>query len=159
MGGNAFAELLPSSPFPRMPRSIYDPLKVLLHARLQPLYQAVGTPTEAPGKVDYGDVDFLVCSPNASMSHEAVVDALGATHSIAREGPRTSHFAIPSAQASSDEDESISFYQVDVHLCEDLDEWERIMFYHSFGDLGMILGTICHTFGLSFGTKGLRVCV
>jgi hypothetical protein len=28
------------------------------------------------------------------------------------------------------------YYQVDIHVCADDDEWERIFFYHSYGDLG-----------------------
>lgn len=49
-------------------------------------------------------------------------------------------------------------YQVDVHVCMDKDEWDRIMFYHSYGDLGMILGVVSRNVGLYLGSKGLKVC-
>ena len=47
--------------------------------------------------------------------------------------------------------------QVDVHVCEDRNEWDRIMFFHSYGDLGMILGLIAKNNGLKLGSKGLDV--
>lgn len=50
------------------------------------------------------------------------------------------------------------YYQVDVHVCMDKDEWDRIMFYNSYGDLCMILGLIARNAGLSLGQKGLKVC-
>jgi hypothetical protein len=50
------------------------------------------------------------------------------------------------------------YFQVDVHVCMDKDEWDRIMFYNSYGDLGMILGLIGKNAGLSLGSKGLKVC-
>jgi hypothetical protein len=49
------------------------------------------------------------------------------------------------------------FLQVDVHVCEDRNEWDRIMFFHSYGDLGMILGLIAKNNGLKLGSKGLDV--
>lgn len=52
----------------------------------------------------------------------------------------------------------IYYFQVDVHVCTDKDEWDRIMFCHSYGDLGMILGLIARNVGLSLGSKGLKVC-
>jgi hypothetical protein len=50
------------------------------------------------------------------------------------------------------------YFQIDIHVCADKDEWDRIMFYHSYGDLGMILGLIGKNAGLLFGAKGLKVC-
>lgn len=50
------------------------------------------------------------------------------------------------------------YFQVDIHVCMDKDEWDRIMFYNSYGDLGMILGLIGKNAGLSLGSKGLKVC-
>ena len=49
-------------------------------------------------------------------------------------------------------------FQIDIHVCLDKDEWDRIMFYHSYGDLGEILGMFSKHLGLSLGTKGIRVC-
>ena len=52
----------------------------------------------------------------------------------------------------------LRFVQVDVHVCADQGEWDRIMFFHSYGDLGMILGLIAKNNGLKLGTHGLKVC-
>lgn len=47
--------------------------------------------------------------------------------------------------------------QVDVNVCADRAEWERIVFFHGYGDLGMILGLIAKNVGLALGEKGLKV--
>jgi hypothetical protein len=47
--------------------------------------------------------------------------------------------------------------QVDVHVCSDKAEWERIHFFHGYGDLGMILGLVARNKGLALGSKGLKV--
>ena len=40
----------------------------------------------------------------------------------------------------------------------DKEEWDKIMFFHSYGDLGMILGLLGKNVGLALGYKGLKVC-
>lgn len=47
--------------------------------------------------------------------------------------------------------------QVDVNVCRDRAEWERTVFFHGYGDLGMILGLIAKNAGLALGEKGLKV--
>jgi hypothetical protein len=47
--------------------------------------------------------------------------------------------------------------QVDVHVCSDKSEYDRISFFHSYGDMGMILGLIARNSGLALGLKGLKV--
>jgi hypothetical protein len=49
--------------------------------------------------------------------------------------------------------------QVDVNVCTDRAEWERVVFFHGYGDLGMILGLIAKNAGLALGEKGLKVLV
>lgn len=36
-------------------------------------------------------------------------------------------------------------------------EFERIAFYHAYGDLGMIMGLLARNIGLTLGEKGLKV--
>jgi len=90
------------------------------------------------------------------------MQALRAEFVVPLEANRTSNFAIPITQewiehgGSVDEDVQI-YCQVDIHVCADEDEWDRIVFFHAFGDLGMILGLISRNCGFSLGTKGLKV--
>ncbi|KIK69537.1 hypothetical protein GYMLUDRAFT_33911 [Collybiopsis luxurians FD-317 M1] len=176
MGGSAFNSLPPGS-FPRIPPTVYKDLKARLKPTLDSLYEYVAVPAEAPEKVDHGDLDFIVCTPRASLGvdsvnapHDLVKEALGATHCILESGNRTSNFAVNvdrgswsvlgcaeeeqrSRQAAGDQD---IFYQVDVHVCADKDEWDRIMYFHSYGDLGMIQGLIARNVGLVLGANGLK---
>ena len=99
---------------------------------------------------DHGDVDFLVHGPLAETTCEDVKKTLGAQHSVPMEGFHTSNYAIPSSSPGK-------YFQVDVHVCTDEDELERIYFFHGYGDLGMILGLLARGNGLSLGTKGLKV--
>jgi hypothetical protein len=93
------------------------------------------------------------------------MQALEAAFVVPLEANRTSNFAIPITKewiehgGSLDEDvpQQEIYCQVDVHVCADEDEWDRIVFFHAFGDLGMILGLIARNCGFSLGTKGLKV--
>lgn len=96
MGGRAFKTVLPFAPFPRIPPAVYRNLKAHLYPKLSELYTWVGVPNEAPEKLDYGDLDFVVAIPkNESLSHQVIKEVLGAELVIPREGNRTSHYAIP----------------------------------------------------------------
>ncbi|KAH9950553.1 hypothetical protein B0H21DRAFT_499013 [Amylocystis lapponica] len=160
MGGNAFKEILPTACFPRMSPAVYNALKAHLLMRLEPLYEVVAVPHEAPEKVDHGDVDFVAAQPRQSLTHEMVMQALGAMRSIPQDGGPMCNFAIPvhafelgAARADSPE----AFYQVDVNVCADRAEWERVVFMHSYGDLGMILNLLARSAGVVLGTHGLKL--
>ncbi|RXW16467.1 hypothetical protein EST38_g9394 [Candolleomyces aberdarensis] len=177
MGGSAFHTLLGKQAFPRVPPGLYSTLKARLLPKVCELYSFVAVPVEAPEKTDYGDLDFLVAGPKptetgverSAIPHGMVQAALGAKHVIPVDGNRTSNYALP---ISVDEckvfsnlvqDDSFStsnlevFFQVDVHVCQDAAEWERIRFFHSYGDMGMMLGLITRSFGLRIGEHGLKV--
>lgn len=149
MGGKAFKDLGDDA-FPRIPPVAYKALKEGLSERLRTLFEFVGTPAEAPEKTSHGDIDFIVADPRMNSSCEQVKCVLNAQHAVLAEGYRTSNYALPF-------DEDGKFYQVDVHICKDRDEWDRIVFFHSYGDLGMILGMLARTNGLRLGTNGLKV--
>ncbi|KAH8114707.1 hypothetical protein DFH11DRAFT_182006 [Phellopilus nigrolimitatus] len=170
MGGKAFSHLGEDA-FPRIPTDTYMNLKSCLADRLKTLYAFVETPTEAPEKLDHGDVDFIVCGPlpilacsedsadtrsgdEHNLALARVKDTLGARHAILAEGHRTSNFAVPAMDG--DLELEGKFYQVDVHVCADEAEWKRILFFNAYGDLGMILGLLARAHGYTFGTKGLR---
>jgi hypothetical protein len=162
MGGSAFLQLLPTAAFPRLPPEVYYSLKPRLLLRIQNLYTHVAVPAEAPEKSDYGDLDFVVYGPrNIGGSNERlagpkdVQEAISATHCI--QGT-TSNFSVPIPEEEWEREEHEERYcQVDVHVCEDKGDWERVVFFHGYGDLGMILGLMARHNGFSLGTKGLKV--
>lgn len=158
MGGKAFGQLGEDA-FPRMPPEVYIRLKMRLTVQLKTLYKLVNVPTEAPEKEDYGDIDFIVCGPllTPSSALECVQECLGARHIVLQAGNRTSNFAIPVGNELGPR-WSGKFFQVDIHVCEDEAEWNRVLFFNSYGDLGMILGLLARAHGFSFGSKGLKVC-
>lgn len=147
-----------------MPAPVYDQLKERSLKRVRELYPFVTVPKEAPEKPDYGDLDILVLGePNAPLvTHAQVQEALGASHAIPFSGARTSHYAVPVSQEDwpsngGGVDQEERYFQVDVHVCEDRADFDAIEFFHSYGDLGMILGLLIRTGGLSLGTHGLKV--
>ena len=164
MGGNALTHLLPAATFPRLPHHIYVAIKAHLHDRLAPLYERVATPREAPEKLDHGDVDFIVVSPTKSdLTHEDVRIALGAGASM--QG-RTSNFAVPLSRYTDEvmgntqrgeQGEYEEYVQVDVHVCDEVPQFERVVFFHGYGDLGMIIGCLARSVGLHLGDHGLKV--
>jgi hypothetical protein len=120
------------------------------------------------------DLDFVVASPKSigdgaddagKPTHEDVKQALGATFMVPFEANRTSNFAIPITKdwlaqggcLDKDTPQREIYCQVDVHVCADEGEWNRIVFFHGFGDLGMIFGLVARNCGFSLGTKGLKV--
>lgn len=157
MGGNAFDKLnLGDNAFPRMPPDTYQTRKRDIHEKLCTLFGLVGTPIERPNKSDYGDIDFVVCEPrleNVTLDLvKATINAQHMVESLTTDRLGTSNFALPSTTDVQ------GYYQVDVNICIDRDEWNRVMFFHSYGDFGMILGLMSKAYGLSVGTKGLKVC-
>ncbi|XP_006462523.1 hypothetical protein AGABI2DRAFT_193648 [Agaricus bisporus var. bisporus H97] len=110
--------------------------------------------------------------PAVNVPHELVISRLRAQYSNPMDGNRTSNFAIaiPSGEwaqcgplegeeetkAREEAGSSSIFYQVDVNVCASKDEWERTIFFNSFGDLGMIIGLLVNNAGLHFSNKGLK---
>lgn len=156
MGGNAFKALLPYASFPRMTPAVYEALKARVTPQLHKLYGHVTVPKEAPGKQDHGDVDFVVFLPRDGLSHDEVRTTLGVVQSIAFEG--ISNFAIQSVDFDGAAAPNY-FYQIDVQVCTDYDDWERAVFFGSYGDVGMILGLMARPYGLSMGRNGLKACI
>lgn len=155
MGGNAFANLLPGATFPRMSPEVYNRLKDDLTQCLKAFYRDIAVPCEAPEKADHGDLDFVVCNPCRAFALEEVSKALGAREAVLVEGNRISNFAIPARIPGQDTTDV--YHQVDVRVCIDLDEFNRTVAFNSYGDLGMILGSITRAAQLAFGSNGLKV--
>ncbi|KAK0201738.1 hypothetical protein DFS33DRAFT_1015638 [Desarmillaria ectypa] len=154
MGGSAFTTI---GPFPRLSRALYTVLKARHTATLGAVYSQVCTPLEAPEKQDHGDIDFLVYSPEDHLpSHDTVKELLGAVHVMPMPGPRTSNYAIPIPEDEFNTQLHMGWYQVDVHVCGSPEEFARVRFFHSYGDMGMILGLVARHSGLHLGMHGLK---
>ena len=170
MGGKAFLSLLPNATFPRLSPAVYASVKSSLLPRLTPLFQYVGVPREAPEKQDHGDVDFIVACPHtpAASGHEEIKRALEASASIPSsqpDGGGTHNFALrltdivppqPAEDAEPVETSEI-YVQVDVNIRKDAQDWENVMFFHAYGDLGMLIGRLAANVGLHLGELGLKV--
>ncbi|KAG6835223.1 hypothetical protein H0H93_003766 [Arthromyces matolae] len=117
--------------------------------------------------------------------HDLVKQVVGSRHANLMEENRTSNFALPVAmdewralgheheenEARSGVDDGEIYYQestrnvilhmkaflVDIHVCMDKAEFDRIVFFHSYGDLGMIMGLLGRNAGLALGEKGLKL--
>ncbi|KAG6334076.1 hypothetical protein ID866_5008 [Astraeus odoratus] len=169
MGGKAFSQELPSGSFPRLPQHLYQDLKGRLTPLLATVFSLVGVPPEAPGKKDHGDIDFVVAQPiptGEDVTPELVARVLGAVKSVELDGNRTSHYALELSQedamrippGSQILPSSQKLYlQVDVRVCLDAEEFERLMVLHGYGDLGIMIGAIARSHGLVLSTKGLKV--
>lgn len=153
MGGNAFTSVLPDAVFPRMRPAVYFALKERIQARLSTLFAHVAVPREAPGKADYGDLDFVVAEPVEEVTLDMIKDALAAEHSI---GGDTANFAVAMPESSPSER---AYVQIDVHKCATVAEFDRVVFFHGYGDLGMMLGLLARSYGLSLGQNGLKIVV
>ncbi|KAF8967169.1 hypothetical protein BDZ97DRAFT_1903560 [Flammula alnicola] len=175
MGGSAFSAVLAATAFPRLPPPVYRALKARLSPTLAEFYAWVGVPAEAPEKIDHGDLDLLVTIPKSphepSIPHDVIKQAIGAKYVNPMDGNRTSNYAVPiklgewgslghaadeEQRRASTEDGEI-YYQVDIHVCFDKNEYDRILFFHSYGDMGMILGLIARNSGIALGAKGLKI--
>jgi len=179
MGGNAFSERLPTAVFPRMPPAFYGLLKARIVPRLEALYHLVAVPPEAPGKVDYGDLDIVVCQPknvkegvalSECVTFAEIEQALGSVHSIPLSGDRTSNYAIPikqdEVQHFSLDPEAVReekldlaqlYIQIDLHFSEDVESWKSRILFQSYGELGMILGMLARIVGLTWTVGGLKL--
>lgn len=176
MGGNAFPDLYA----PRIRPSTYFALKARIQTLLQQHFQYVHTPIEAPGKDDYGDLDFIVCEPlvtpepptnePSSKKHtpkfrtEVVAAMIGAVHSQRVGSFDSWSFAIPwpemeappfgAIEAEPPEDRQARFVQVDVDVQPSLEELKWMVWMHAHGDLNMIITLMVRRTGLRISNRG-----
>jgi len=164
MGGNAFKKHSPALPTPRMPPEIYNQILKQTLDLLKKQYQHVGSPIEAPGKPDFGDIDIMVACP-LSPSFDPLIstlptvsqnlqNALSAAAYFHSPGNPTINLAVPWPSSSLALEEK-KFVQIDVHICKDENEWNWNLFHAAHGDLWNILGTTIRPFGLTVNDKGL----
>lgn len=167
MGGRAFLQDFPPDSLPRLPTSLYATLKARLTALLLTLFAIVEVPPERPEKRDHGDIDFVVACPltRQAITPKQVGRVLGAIKSIELDGNRTSNYAINidqedwSMHSAQPMPSDHIYCQVDVKVCDDEEEVKRMMVLHGYGDLGIIIGAIAKSHGLSVNRNGLKVIV
>lgn len=162
MGGNAFNKHSPALPTPRMPPEIYTKTLSQTLDTLRKHYQHVGSPIEAPGKPDFGDIDIMVASPLSrdfdtlttppKTVAENLSKTLGAAASILESGNPTINLAVP---WPAEEVEEQKYVQIDIHVCKDSKDLTWNLFHAAHGDLWNILGTTIRPFGLTVNDKGM----
>ncbi|KAF4585374.1 hypothetical protein GQ602_004679 [Ophiocordyceps camponoti-floridani] len=161
MGGSAFATGPDPLFTPRMPPPVYNRIRSHCADALNRLFHTVASPIDGPGKTDYGDVDMMVSRPvDATSGIDAVGPALGAKRVIV--GGCCVTVAVPWPENLVGDDLNDSrprFVQVDIRLYADDDRLRWMLFKHAHGDLGSILGTIVHSYGLTLTDEGLFIRV
>ena len=169
MGGLAFSSGSDPLYTPRMPQAVYDAIRCRCHEVLTKYFEHVATPIEAPGKKDYGDVDFLVANPTplgqGAPVAEILSKALSAERSISGKGSNTASYALPWPKDVETEDHDSNqdqqqrmpdkFVQVDVNACHSEEGWAWELFHHAHGDLWNILGSTIRKRGLTVNNIGL----
>ncbi|KAH6869958.1 hypothetical protein BKA58DRAFT_360295 [Alternaria rosae] len=163
MGGHAFKGLY----CPRISQVVYENVKAETKAALQTVFAQVVVPTEMPSKDDYGDVDFLVCSPlhfkgtttldtfpwQSTVS--LIKDVLDTTHG--RQGYLTRdcmYFAIDSPHG-----EENYFIQIDVKVCFKPELFYWCHFELNYASNSKMLGSMIKPLGLTMDPEGIHIRV
>ncbi|KAG9006780.1 hypothetical protein FRB94_000464 [Tulasnella sp. JGI-2019a] len=158
---------------PRL-RDVYEYVGIPLEAPEKTTYGdldfvVAGPKVDADSESEVDTGKGVVVPVNAP--HILVQRAIVAQHVNPVDGNRTSNFAVPIVVGewgefghNKEEDEARNavetgeiFYQVDINVCTDKEEWERVMFFHAYGDLGIIMSLIARNAGIALGEKGLRL--
>ncbi|KAM0218047.1 hypothetical protein ACHAQD_007249 [Fusarium lateritium] len=101
MGGKAFAHVTPPLLTPRMSKEVYLAAKNQVVRALSEGFHWIDSPTEGPGKEDYGDIDIIVTKfkedrPSKEELLNIVNSLLGSEYQINSKGDEISgNFAIP----------------------------------------------------------------
>ncbi|KAG9696196.1 hypothetical protein KCU95_g4455, partial [Aureobasidium melanogenum] len=148
MGGRAFPDLH----VPRMNRQVYEKVKQTAMKILSKRFVNTTTIPEAPEKLDFGDVDFVIeLSPSMPLPFQQVALDLGAK--TVKNNHPTYSFAVPLENTDAGVQ---AFAQVDIQVCPPGDlAWT--IFLHGYGDLGSILGTFNHGNGFTSKNDGFFV--
>ncbi|KAF3046147.1 hypothetical protein E8E12_011375 [Didymella heteroderae] len=176
MGGHAFEGLH----CPRLPPDIYARVKNIATFALQAVFTHITVSFEVPGKVDFGDIDFLVSAPFGDSTEltltafpfqpvtEAIKHALNTTNG--RRGfltPDCMYFAIPlrskipitCIDAKDDEGKQESWVQIDVKICFRSEMFSWMTFELNFASQSSILGSMIKPLGLTLDPEGLHIRV
>lgn len=146
MGGAAF----PALDVLRLSHDEWSHLCDEIISALKVHFTDVACPEPAPGKVDHGDLDILVCNPKAELAQDTVLKAISAAYSTTP-GVTTS-YAVPFPGKDG------KYAQVDVQHCKNgYLNWN--LWCSAYGDLVQILGVLNRKIGLTINDKGLNLRV
>lgn len=165
MGGLAFADVSTESGHPilvpRLSSELYKKLCVQYQHILETIFERVVIPRDAPAKVDYGDIDYLVdgLRPSHAVSDiwEVIRENLKADALILRGG--SASFAVPHPETTG------AHVQVDVELSvghgtpQSAELFEWTCFMKGDSDLMQILGISHRPLGLVCNDQGLHARV
>ena len=183
MGGGAFAQVFaqgePTLNVRRLSPKEYEHLKHLYLKKLQDYFPNgyVVSLVEAPEKVDYGDVDFLVSLAAqadfmdmanhlgaAGVIYHSSVKSRNCTLGVPIDGSASTQTAVVyrpvyqnsygSSTVRSGAPLTIEEYaQIDIELVPpELQDWH--LFYSSYGDMLGLLGHIVHNLGFTVSDRG-----
>jgi hypothetical protein len=149
-----------------MPFEIYCRVLSQTLAVLRQHYASADSPIEAPGKADYGDVDFLVAEPldpsfDAFKTAKKVVAEklavlLEAKAFFVESGNPTINLAIPWPRTGKDNlNDEEKYIQIDIHSCPSVKIFRWELFHSAHGDLWNILGSTIRQFGFTVNDRGL----
>ncbi|KAF4877787.1 hypothetical protein CGCSCA1_v003193 [Colletotrichum siamense] len=180
MGGSVFTAGDKPLNTPRMPPEVYERVKAECHAALRKIYLCVASPIEGPAKKDYGDIDILVALERSivlGVSHsdyppfekdgkkdacKAIQEAIGAP--FLKIEKQTDHYAVrwPDNGTLAERDAASTssperYCQIDIAICDNLEQVHWKLFKHAHGDLWSILGTIIRPYGLTVDEESLWV--
>lgn len=182
MGGSAFTQAAapgePTLRTPRMSKAEYAHLKSTYLTRLQAYFpeNTVSVLVEAPEKVDYGDIDFIICSEER-VDTVHLARKVGATGVICNssgkfqrcslgvpmDGSRSSKDVLiykhvlsnnPKKTQPSSDLTNEAYAQIDIEVLPP-EEFHWHDFYCSYGDLGGLLGNIVRNLGFTVSDRGL----
>jgi hypothetical protein len=145
MGGNQFKNY----PVQRICDTIYHELKCNIIQLFQNSDINLYFFQNLPGKETHGDLDILYVT---ALDHSDILNIIHETLNpieISSNGIKNEHNVLVSYKND--------LYQIDFINCPSPELVPNYLFYGSFSDIGMIIGTILSAHGLSFGHEGLFV--
>ncbi|KAK2740110.1 hypothetical protein FQN57_006225 [Myotisia sp. PD_48] len=162
MGGKIFSVPKGNQPAlltPRMSLNDYVRTRAFCISKLQQAFKEVITPPEAPGKLDFGDIDFLTQAFLPKYEWKDVGQLLQARRSSKNGDTCSFAVAIPPSTPNDDsknDDNSETYAQVDIHICHPgFLEWECLL--DSYGDMWQIVGKFLRPLGFTATDKGLHL--
>ena len=164
MGGNAFRDD-ESIHVKRMPSGTYHLMKDKYLKLLLPHFARVGISYATPGKLDHGDIDFLVSNPAEGFTWSGLQHALDAV-AIRTNNPQRQrqifYFAVNTEfPLTADEggNQTVATHtQLDLYQCP-IEDFDWILARNSYGDLWWILSQILHPFGFFLNGHGFYVVI
>ena len=153
MGGSAFTTEKHGFATSRMNEAQYTTTCHFILPFLQQYFHIVSVAPHPPGKLSYGDLDVMVAQPLHNVPNDVRMQRISEAFGTKCKGiiynSPTTNFAVAIADL---------IVQVDVHVVWRDDLWYLDYWFHSYGDMAMIVSTTVKPSGLRLSsTRGLWV--